>query len=244
MVLLLLSVAEPPRRSDDGDAAGGRIRPFIEVCRGFRTRAGLLLPLYLGNAFLSIGDYGLLTWSPTFLARNFHFSPAAIGSALGGIAITTGIFGTAGGGFLADRLSSRFGAPVRLKLVLVCSLFALLGACAGLAPTASGVLVALAIWMLASAVSATVAIAFALEVLSNEMRGIGTALLAFCNTIIGLGLGPLLIAAATDDIFGDRNAVGLAMTVIVLPSTLVAIGLFYRALRAQRGACPAKLGRS
>ena len=87
--------------------------------------------------------------------------------------------------------------------------------------------------MLASAVSATVAISVALEALPNEMRGIGTALMAFCNTIIGLGLGPLLIAVATDDVFGDRDAVGLAMTSVTLPAAVLAISLFYRALRAQ-----------
>ena len=87
--------------------------------------------------------------------------------------------------------------------------------------------------MLASAISATVAISVVLEALPNEMRGIGTALVAFCNTIIGLGLGPLFVAVATDDVLRDRNAVGLAMTMVALPAATLALSLFYRALKAR-----------
>jgi MFS family permease len=231
VAVLLLSVAEPVRRREKRSQGAARALPLSAVAQGFRARAGLLVPLYLANALVSIGDYGLLAWSPAFLSRNFDFAPAMIGTVLGGIAIVTGIVGTAGGGYLADRLSRRFGAPARLKLVFIASLIGMLGACVGLMPTASGVLLALTLWMLASAVSGTVAIAVVLESLPNDMRGVGTSLVAFCNTILGLGLGPTLVAAATEHVFVDPTAVGLAMTLVSLPASLLAVGLFYRALR-------------
>jgi hypothetical protein len=56
---------------------------------------------------------------------------------------------------------------------------------------------------------------------------------AFCNTILGLGLGPTLVAVATEYVFKDRNAVGLAMALVTLPSTILAIDLYYRALKAR-----------
>jgi MFS family permease len=236
---LLLSVAEPARRRNGGNGAAGRALPLIAVAQGFRARAGLLVPLYLANALVSVGDYGLLAWSPAFLSRNFDFAPATIGTVLGGIAIVTGIVGTAGGGYLADRLSWHFGASARLKLVFTASLFGVLGACVGLMPTASGVLLALTLWMLASAVSGTVAIAVILEALPSEMRGVGTSLVAFCNTILGLGLGPTLVATATEQVFADSNAVGLAMTLVTLPAMLIAVGLFYRAQRVPPSPRPA-----
>ena len=68
---LLLSVAEPVRRVNDGGGTRRRVLPLAEVLRELRARAGLLVPLYLGNAFLAVGDYSLLGWSPTFLARDF-----------------------------------------------------------------------------------------------------------------------------------------------------------------------------
>jgi MFS family permease len=233
---LLLSVAEPKRRHNENGTTAAL--PLIAVARGFRARAGLLVPLYLANALISIGDYGLLAWSPAFLSRNFDFTPSAIGSILGGIAILTGIVGTAGGGYLADRLSRRYGASARLRVVFISSLFGVLGACVGLAPTATGVLLALTIWNLASAICGTVAITAVLEALPNEMRGMGTSLVAFCNTILGLGLGPTLVALTTEHVFTDRNAVGLAMTLITLPAAVLAIGLFYQALRVSPRSMP------
>ena len=228
---LLLSVPEPARRRAGVDGRPGRALPLRAVAAGFRMRTASLVPLYIATALFSVGDYALLAWSPAHLARNYAFAPGEIGAVLGGLAIATGILGTIGGGYAADRLAIRGGARARLQIVLGSALFGALGACVGFAPSAPVFLAILTVWMLASAVSGTVAITAVLELLPNEMRGIGTSLIAFCNTILGLGTGPTLVALATDDIFGSENSVGLAMTLVVLPATLVAIFLYYRALR-------------
>jgi len=227
---LLLAVPEPPRRRGVGLDPGHAL-PMREVVQGFRVRAASLVPLYLANALFSVGDYGLLAWSPAFLSRDFGFTPVEIGLALGGIAVATGILGSVLGGYVADRRAVKSGSVGRLQLVVFTSLFGLLGACVGFAPNAAAVLVTLTVWMLASAISGTVAITALLELVPNEMRGVGTSLVSFCNTIIGLGLGPTLVALATDHVFGNEASVGLAMTLVVLPAAVVAILLFYKALR-------------
>jgi MFS family permease len=227
---LLLGVPEPPRRRGMGGTPGQAL-PLIDVVRGFRARAATLVPLYIAAALFSLGDYGLLAWSPAFLSRDFAFTPVEIGLALGGIAIATGIVGSVLGGYVADRRAMRSGSVGRLQVVVATALFGVLGACVGFAPTAPLVLAALTIWMLSSAISGTVAITALLELVPNEMRGVGTSLVSFCNTIVGLGLGPTLVALATDHVFADETSVGLAMTLVVLPASILAIILFYRALR-------------
>ena len=228
VALLLLTASEPARRRA---AQASHVLPLGEVYRGFRKRAATLAPLYIATALLSVGDYGLLAWSPALLSRNYAFSPAEIGAALGGLAMATSIIGTLGAGVFADRLAKSGGTTARLRFVYLSSFTGAIGACVGFAPDAISALAVLTIWMMMSAVTATVAITALLELLPNEMRGIGTSMVSFCNTILGLGLGPTLVALATDHVFGAESAVGLAMTLVVLPAALIAILLYYRAFR-------------
>jgi MFS family permease len=225
---LLLTTAEPARRRA---AAAGHALPLSQVYQGFRARAASLAPLYIATALLSVGDYGLLAWSPALLSRNFAFGPAEIGAVLGGLAMATSFIATIGAGWVADRLARKGGAAARLRFVYLSSFAGVFGACVGFAPDATTALAVLTIWMLMSSATATVAITAMLELLPNEMRGIGTSMAAFCNTILGLGLGPTLVALATDHIFAAESAVGLAMTLVVLPAVFIAILLYYCAFR-------------
>ncbi len=228
VALLLLTAPEPARRRA---AQAGHVLPLSEVYRGFRKRFASLAPLYIATALLSVGDYGLLAWSPALLSRNFAFSPAEIGAVLGGLAMATSIVATIGAGLFADRLARTGGTPARLRLVYLSSIAGVLGACVGFAPDATTALIVLTVWMVVSTVTSTVAITALLELVPNEMRGIGTSLVSFCNTILGLGLGPTLVALATDHVFASETAVGLAMTLVVLPAAFIAILLYYRAFR-------------
>jgi hypothetical protein len=65
-------------------------------------------------------------------------------------------------------------------------------------------------------------------VVPNELRGVGVSLVAFCNTLLGLGLGPTMVALTTERVFMDPVAVGLAMTVTILPAALLAAIFFFR----------------
>jgi MFS family permease len=95
------------------------------------------------------------------------------------------------------------------------------------------------LWVLASSMLGAIGIAVLQELLPSQMRGVGTALISFGNTILGLGLGPTLVALCTDYVYGDAHAVGLATTTVVLPVTLLTLLLFWRAARALRPAAAA-----
>ena len=55
--------------------------------------------------------------------------------------------------------------------------------------------------------------------------------LSRCNTLLGLGFGPTLVALATDHVFRDPLAVGLAMAVTILPAGILAAIFFARSGR-------------
>jgi hypothetical protein len=57
-------------------------------------------------------------------------------------------------------------------------------------------------------------------------RALGVGLVAFCNMMLGLGLGPTLVALVTETIFADPLYVGFAITTIAMPAGLLACALF------------------
>ena len=67
--LLLLTVREPVRLETPKDIS------LKAAVRHFVTDRRLLIPIYAGTALLSIGDYGLLSWAPTTLSRQFAWPP-------------------------------------------------------------------------------------------------------------------------------------------------------------------------
>lgn len=63
-------------------------------------------------------------------------------------------------------------------------------------------------WIFLSAAMGTLALATILDLLPQESRGFGTSTVAFNSIIVGMGLGPTLVALMTDRVFHDSQAVG------------------------------------
>jgi hypothetical protein len=94
------------------------------------------------------------------------------------------------------------------------------------------VLAGLGFWTCASSLASISGIAAIQSLVPAEYRGVGMALVAFCNTLLGLGFGPTLVALVTEHVFGNPAAVGYAITAVVLPAGLIAVLLFVIAARA------------
>jgi MFS family permease len=206
-----------------------------DMLRAFRGQYGLLLPLYGAMAIGSIVDYAILSWTPALLTRRFALSPAEIGAGLGGVAIAAGLLGTPLGGWLGDWIAGRFGLLARIKLCAAILLVAVvLVAPIGVLATPMATLASVFVWIFISSTAGTIGIAATLDSLPHESRGLGTATIAFCNTLLGLGLGPTLVALATDRLYGTPGSVGLSLTTVVAPAIALCCLLFLVAARAIR----------
>lgn len=230
MCVALLTLHEPAGR----DFSPGRLRARIfglgEITRTFRSHAGVLLPLYGALAFWSIVDNAVLSWTPALLMRRFAWSPGEVGARLGLIAIVAGLVGTPAGGLISDRVTARWGIRARFPLLVIVALGGIAGVPVGLLGVPAGALASACCWILVSSAMGTIAIAAILDILPQASRGFGTATIAFNNIIVGLGLGPTLVALVTDRIFHDSRAVGYAMSSIIAPAVLMAILLYAVAL--------------
>jgi MFS family permease len=219
--LLFLSLREPPRKNiTDFDAS---LRATVARFWGDRK---LLLLLYFGMALLSVGDFSLYSWLPSLLSRKFHFPPRTLGLWLGSIIAISSVVGMGLGGILADWAARRGGLGARLKVSAISSGLAVAGAMLVSGPRADFALVGLGLWIFTSALAFTSAYVGIQTVIPAEHRAVGLGLVAFCNILLGLGLGPTLVAITTEQIFADPQSVGFAISWVASPAGLLACVLF------------------
>jgi hypothetical protein len=193
------------------------------------TQRNVLIPLYVGMALLSMGDYGILSWAPSVLSRRFLLAPAYIGTVFGIVSGIGSVAGSLAGGAASDAAERRGGARTRLGILSAASLLGCVGAVCLSRGSQTTVFAGLGIWMFASMLAGTAGIAAVIAALPNEVRGVGVSLVAFCNTLLGLGLGPTIVAVTTERVYQDPLAVGLAIATTVAPAALIAAILFGRA---------------
>jgi MFS family permease len=216
--LLLLTIREPSRALTSGaDAQGAMVY--------FRSEASRLWPLYGAMALLSIGDYGLVSWIPTTLSRHFGWAADAVGVTFGIVTATTGVAGALCGGWISDFAERRSGAPGRLAVSSMATIFAVMAAAVICLGSANLVVVGLGLWVLASTVGAVGAFCVLQEMMPAQVRGTGVALLTFSNTLIGLGCGPTLVALTTDHVYRVATAVDRSISTVAVPAGTLACTL-------------------
>jgi predicted MFS family arabinose efflux permease len=221
IALALLLLRDIPHRERGGFARALSLAPLF---RAFAARKDVLLPLYGALALSTIGDYAFFSWVPTFMSRVYHASSGTIAFDLAVTAIGAGLVGTLGGSVLSDMVERRGGA--RLMFAALFFVLALPATLIGFMPNFVLVLDAFTLWLLVSSVTGTVAITALQELLPDDARGVATATISFCNTLVGLGLGPVLVAIATQYFFGTPLAVGKAITLVVFPAAALGAVLF------------------
>lgn len=232
-VLALVATLKEPRRHLTPEARADS-PPVTEVARHLRDNKDAYGLVIGGYVVMAIASLGIVLWGPTYYARVHGLSTAQIGSGFG---IAMAVFGTAGlllGGWLSDRWFARGrvdAAPrvVIASLLLQTPLFAALY----LVRDAD-----VARWLLYPAVFAML-LQGGLQGASIQliapprMRGVIVALFLMAANIIGMALGPLLIAQATEA-FGGGRGIGPALALVTVVTSLGGAAMIAAGLPAFR----------
>ena len=167
--------------------------------------------------------------------RRFAWSPGEVATGLGTFIVLAALIGTPAGGILSDRVTARWGLHARYMLLVIVAMGGIVGIPVGLVPTAGEALASASCLMLVGSAMATITLTTVLDILPLESRGFATSTLAFNNIIVGLGLGPTLVALVTDKIFLDPRAVGRSMSCVIAPAVAIGVLMYAIAmLRARR----------
>lgn len=171
---------------------------FREVASFLWQRASFR-HLCAGCALHSVAVYSGATFHAAFLIRSHEWGTAQAGALLAVVG-GCGVAGTFLGGFLADRLSARLGdnrwymwVPGVATLLLVpIQLIGYLGA------QTTVVVSAFAVGGFLSAVFFGPSFATTQAIAASQMRATAASIVIFVKTMVGLGLGPLLIGRVSD----------------------------------------------
>ena len=216
-VLVLLTVRDPRARRSVAPAAGApppTERPLLAFMRANRRT---LVTLGLAYPLAATATNGWLAWTPTFLMQQFGLDVAETGRIFGGLLLTSGLIGIPLGGILMDRMFMRRGGDTAIVLsALAWLVAAVLGA---LAATAGHLAVAVALlgglFLVVNMVVVVPILAMQLIAPPGVLARL-VAMLAFISTLVGAGLGPTLVAAISEGVFGSMDALGKALAIVTL----------------------------
>ena len=188
----------------------------------FKSRLGALVPLMGMAGFSTMTQYGLLAWAPAFYQRSFGLTTEVVGSRIGVIIMIFGSAGAVASGVLGDFMV-HLSVHGRLLVSIIAATFALpllIGSV--IAPDVSTSMVLFAGGFLFLTMLVTSAPALLQQVTPSRIRGLNTALFALVINMMGLGLGPTVVAVVTQSFLHDEARLGTALA-MVIPSTLVLV---------------------
>lgn len=236
ITLLVLTLVDEPERRGVAPRRERRAGA-AEAAYVWRNRS-VLLPLYLGFAICFTAAYGAGSWQPTMLMRQFHATPAFLGEWLGPSSMIFSAIGPLLGGLLLDRSMREKRPYARFSILAVAPFCAMPALLAMLVPDARLAAVMAASANAVFAVIGTVMLASLQLLFPPRMRGSAVAITLVANTVLGASIGPLAIAAVTEQVMGDPAKVGWSIALVCLPCLLLAAGLFSLARRNVRRAGP------
>ncbi|ROS01814.1 putative MFS family arabinose efflux permease [Sinobacterium caligoides] len=241
VVLLLGYIDEPPRLGRVNSSATSTLAGIEEVLQHLRRFKRAYLGHIVGVSILSIVGYGTMAWFIEFLFRSFAMSKAESGGIFGGMFIVIGSIGTFAIAALTRHLAHRGYTDASMRIIMIVALAMIIPAT--LSPLMPTAYLALAL------ASGTIFCQFgyfgvataALQLITpNQMRAQVSALLLFATNLIGLTIGPAVVAFCTDFIFQDDSKLNYSLSLVVvifapLAALVVWSGLkdFRRALAAR-----------
>ncbi|MBD8700672.1 MFS transporter [Sphingomonas sp. CFBP 13714] len=225
-ILPLFLLREPVRQ----EVAAGTHAPFKVVAGELWARRVFLIPLFVGQISVVMADAAAGIWVSPVLSRTFHLQPDQFAGWMGALLFGAGVVGAIVGGLSADRgqQSGRRGG-----LLIGAILAAALGVPAALFPIMPSVpLFGVAVGLLVTCGAVTgVVTSVALTVLiPNELRGLCIGAFIAIAGLIGYGLAPTLVAAASGMLGGEAHlAQGLAIVGVV--TSAISVVAFTMAMR-------------
>jgi MFS family permease len=220
LVFLLLALREPPRHrivsAQPGDGQFVFARYLKENVFVFSALFGLM-------ACNLIVGYGASTWLPVLFMRNLGMAPASVGFLLGIITLVLGPLAAVAGGAVGDRFVRMDPQSGRLRAMRsACPLAGLAFLPLLMGHTFAALILTQVLFTLIASVISTLGYALLPELVPDQGRGQVIAVLSFIGNLVGLGLGPTLIALITDHVLGNEGLVHYSILIVALPAYIAA----------------------
>jgi MFS family permease len=232
-LLMILTVREPPRSGITPMSQSSV--PLPEAARFIWQRRAAYGAHVVGISLFVMVVYALNLWGPTYFIRVFGYTTPQAGWTFGLIMLIAGSGGLLFAGIAADAWVKRGVQDAYIRTIII-SMLGMLPFTIALAfvetPTLGIIAIGFAVFF--SAFQGGLA-SGALQLMTpNRLRGQVVALYLLVGNLVGLGLGPTVVAGATDFIFADDAAIGKSIALCGSILCPLAAYILWRALPAIR----------
>jgi predicted MFS family arabinose efflux permease len=225
-VLIWFVVKEPPKgRYEQMKDDAPRLAAWPAFRTLFKTKSYWTIVVAL--AFSNFVIVGMQNWSPAFYVRTYGLTPAQVGAAIATTVGIGGAVGLIGGGFITQALMKRDPRWATIAAV-ICHLVA--GICVISSLLVTDAHISLTLFaMTAVILSLPTGGVFAtqLNAVDPRARSTAAAFSSMLTSIVGAGLGPLVVGALSDLMTPQFGANGLRYALILIASLHVLPALFY-----------------
>jgi MFS family permease len=236
VALLLLTVREPQRRGPASGGKTGAVPATVgETAAYVLSNARTFVCLNVGIGLITLNSYASTSWIPSLFIRRFGWTQGGTGLAYGAIIAVAGTLGVVAGGRVADWWTQRgrLDAPLRVAW-LSCFCWLPAGILYPLASSGVWTAVFLVPVVFFASMPFGVAPAAIQRMMPNTMRAQATAVYLFVINIIGMGLGPTLVAFLTEGVFQDQNRLHESLLIVGVLSYVSAATLLGISLKSYR----------
>lgn len=209
VALWLALTREPARRGADAEPP-----PRREVLAWLGRRGWAVAGVNGAVVFAAMATYALSAWIPALLMRRFGATVAEAGRDFGLLVMICGAGGALAAGALGDLARERGRTDGRLRVLAAAAAVAVpFAALAPVAPSRPLALALLAPLLFLATLAVSSGPASLQEITPNRMRGVQHAVAVLAVNLIGLSLGPPLVALVTEGLLHDERRLGLALAV-------------------------------
>jgi hypothetical protein len=234
--VLALTMREPARRGmllDEESGTASTVR-VAEVLRFVVKRWRGYGALTVGAAALATVGYGYLSWYPTYMHRSYGLDPASAGLRLGLVWLCIGPIGACCGPAVASYLRRKACIDANPRTVLIMGLALIPLSLGTLAPTAFFATIASIPMVLILAAFLGMSVASLQLVTPNQMRALVSAMFQLVITLVGLGIGPTIVALLSERVFANDLALDKALAIASVAAAIVAAATLALGLSSYR----------
>lgn len=218
--LLVLTIREPVRGRYAGSNAGGQdTNAETTVARSLRYFARhwrFYAMHFCGFSMLTTVGYAFHSWVPAYFIRSLEWEASQVGLVYGTISILCAPAGVLSGGWFGDYLLRKGSRDAHIRAPIIGAACLCLPAAIATTPLSPGVgvtLFLLTILQFFASFHGGMAVASLHSVTPVNMRAQATAAYLFSINLIGLGLGPLIVALITDYVLKNEAMVGTSLAI-------------------------------
>ena len=196
--LLFKGIVREPRSVTARSSAAAPDSPSMREVLKSLWRVRSIRHLMIAIILVQLMSNGMNPWYAAFMIRTHGMSTAVLGVWMGLIFGIGGFFGAVLGGYIAGRwFESNERGQMRLSALTISSLFAWFSAFL-LLPNATLALLMLIPLIITFAIFIGPTYALFQRLVIPEMRATSLAVLGLLTSVIGIGLGPLIVGVTSD----------------------------------------------